>query len=294
MPNRVFQPKNLDTLREAMSNGHSGSGAGKDKLVFAAGCTDLMIRLRANPPEGIVVIDLSKMDSLKKCALEEDGLKIGALCTMTALSESPVVRQNAGILACAASKVGSTQIRNRATIGGNVANAAQCADTIPALIALEAEVELMDSTGALRRLPVEAFVTGIGRTRLGADEVVTGFVIPPQHLALPGGYCKIGAREAVTIAKINCAGIFQFGEAGVNSARIAFGSLGQRGFFSDHVSAGLTGMTFEMLEKGAYLELFEKQVELAIPGRDSLAYKRSAVKAVAASIVEQALAAVRG
>lgn len=286
MSNKIIQPDNLTSLLEALH--------GTGKKIMVAGGTDVMIRLRANPPEEALIIDLSHLEALKGCDINDEGLRIGAMCTMTELWESPLVHNAAKVLSCAASRVGSTQIRNRATIGGNVANAAQCADTIPALIALDASVELMNANGRIRRIKVEDFVTGIGRTLIDETEVATAFLIPGRNLNQAGGYCKIGSREAVTIAKVNCAGIFNFEENAISQARVAFGSLGQRGFFSDYVSEGLKGMTLDALKSGAYVELFVKQVEQAIPGRASLAYKRSAVKAVAVSIVEQAISEYRG
>lgn len=286
MANKILQPVNMTALLESLQ--------GNGKKVMVAGGTDLMIHMRANPPEQALIIDLSHIEALKNCDIDEGGLRIGAMCTMTELWESPLVQHAAKVLSCAASQVGSTQIRNRATIGGNVANAAQCADTIPALIALDASVELMKANGATRRIKVEDFVTGIGRTLIDETEVATAFLIPDRNLNQAGGYCKIGSRASVTIAKVNCAGIFSISSGVISQARVAFGSLGQRGFYSRLVSEGLTGMTLDELKTEAYIELFVQQVEQAIPGRASLAYKRSAVKAVAVSIVEQAISEYRG
>lgn len=286
MGNKAVQPVTLNELADSM--------ALEGKKIFVAGGTDVMVHLRLHPPGSVTVIDLSHMDSLKKCHRNEMGLRVGAMCTMTELHESQLIRKSAGVLATAASQVGSTQIRNRATVGGNVANAAQCADTIPALIALDADVELMNSDGVIRSLKVEDFVTGIGKTLITEQEVVTGFIIPSRSLDLCGGYGKVGSRKTVTIAKVNGAGIFRIEEGTVRSARTAFGSIGQRSFFSEHVSEGLMGMTVDQLTTEEYLDFFMEQVEKAIPGRDSLPYKRSAVRAVAAAMVEQAIAEYRG
>lgn len=286
MKHAIVQPVTLKELSDAL--------AIEGKKMFFAGGTDAMLRLRLHPPGPMTVIDLSHMDELKSCQQNEMGLRVGALCTMTELDESPMVKQGASALALAAAQVGSTQIRNRATVGGNVANAAQCADTIPALIALDADVELMNSLGSIRSIKVEDFVTGIGRTLITEAEVLTGFFIPARSLNLLGGYGKIGARKAVTIAKVNGAGVFRIESGIVKSARVAFGSLGQRGFHSEHVSRRLTGMTLEQLQRGAYLECFVEQVDRAIPDRDSRPYKRSAVRAVAEAIVGQAISGLGG
>lgn len=286
MANSILQPKTLLELAESLALG--------GKNVFVAGGTDILIQMRSKPSEGLSIIDLSQMEDLKHCHSNESGLRIGALCTMTELNEGKLIQESARVLACAAGQVGSTQIRNRATIGGNVANAAQCADTIPALIALDADVELMNRDGAIRSMKVEDFVTGIGRTLITEQEVLTGFLIPSRSRYMIGGYSKVGSRKAVTIAKINGAGIFSIEDGRIRHARVAFGSLGQRGFYSELVSGELTGMTMNQLDQGEFLEFFIEQVEQAIPGRDSLPYKRSAVKAVASSLVEQIISQYQG
>lgn len=286
MANKILQPDTLKALSESMTL--------DGRKVLVAGGTDIMIHMKSLAASRITVIDLSHMEPLKECGINEMGLRIGAMCTMTELNESPMIRQSAGVLAAAAGQVGSTQIRNRATIGGNVSNAAQCADTIPALIALDAEVELMNGDGAIRSIKVEEFVTGIGRTLITEQEVVTGFFIPGRSLNLAGGYSKVGSRKTVTIAKVNCAGIFRVENETITHARVAFGSLGQRGFYSEIVSGTFMGMTLDQLSEERVTDSFIEQVDRAIPGRDSLAYKRSAVKAVAASIVDQLISHYRG
>lgn len=282
----LLQPRTLSQLTEALST--------RGRLLVAAGGTDLLVRLRLHPSGEATVLDLSAMSDLRGVTEEGAFLRIGAMTTLTALNQCPLAQSRVPVLAAAAGMVGSTQIRNRATVGGNVANAAQCADTIPALIALEAEAELMNSAGALRRIPVADFVTGIGRTLITEHEVLTGFLIAPEMQGLRGGYGKIGSRKTVTIAKINGAAALRFEHGSIVSARVAFGSIGQRAFLSETVSAGLTGMSLDQLERSEYLELFVSQVDAAIPGRDSLPYKRSAVKAVAEAIILQAVPECRG
>lgn len=282
----LFQPKDLQELTLALK-------APGRKLAMAGG-TDLMVRLRTHSAGSVTVLDLSAMAALKGLRDAGGALRIGSMTTMTELGDSEQARTLVPALAAAASQVGSTQIRNRATIGGNVANAAQCADTIPALIALDADVELMNGDGALRRVSVAEFVTGIGRTLITEDEILTGFLIPSENLNLRSGFGKVGSRKTVTIAKVNCAAVLSFDGVAITRARVAFGSIGQRAFLSESVSEGLRGMTLAQLKQGAHLALFVTQVDKAIPGRDSLPYKRSAVRAVAEDIISQAIPECRG
>lgn len=282
----VFRPRSRQELVEAL-------GAAGRKLIIAGG-TDAVIRIRRHDPGAVAVIDLSRAHFMKGCSTDTQGLHIGAACTMTELAADAVVREQASALAQAADTVGSVQIRNLATVGGNVAGAAQCADTMPALIAMDAAARIVASNGSERILPVRDLVLGIGRTALAEDEAIIEFVIPERYLKMPAGFGKIGSRKAVTIAKINGAGLFRFEDGYLRVARLAFGSLGERAFVAARLSRELIGLSMQALRTESTLRLFSTMVDEAIPGRASLPYKRSAVRAVADDIFAWALAAQRG
>lgn len=302
------QPKTIEELQRLLQT--------EGPLFFIAGGTDLVLRMNSNWPEEGQIIDLSHLDPIKSCVLEREGLKIGAAMTMTEICESELVSLLCPCLAAAASVVGSTQIRNRATLGGNFINAAQCADTIPALISLEAQAEIMNEHGVRRQVPVASLLIDINKTGVGSREVVLGFHIPNEHLKGLGAYAKIGARKAVTIAKINCALYAAVEDGVITKARASFGSLGPCAFHSEmvskafegksikalrdwsegHFAAGLSARQLESTQRVVLdqseeieqlVEIFVKQVEAAIPTRDSRHYKKSAVKAVAASLIDQ-------
>jgi len=264
------------------------------RKLLVAGGTDIVMRARRLNPGEVTVIDLSRASFLKESSRTSEGLRVGAGLTMSELAGPGPVRESASVLAMAATRVGSTQIRNLATIGGNVASAAQCADTIPALIALGAEAELVCGSGTTRRVAVAELVLGIGKTAIESDEAIVAFLVPKLRLGLAGGFGKIGSRKAVTIAKINGAGLFRFEGGRVKEAHLAFGSLGERAFEAAKVARALEGMAVAELADEAVLLPFVEMVDAAIPGRLSLPYKRSAVRAVAAQILEQARAAEGG
>ena len=127
-----FMPRNLEELADALKE--------KDENTYlCAGGTDLVIHLRARKKFHYSLIDLTHLEEIKKIEETQDEILIGAAVTMTQLEKSPVIRKYIPALAKAASMVGSTQIRNRATVGGNVANASQSSDTTPVLLAYGAE-----------------------------------------------------------------------------------------------------------------------------------------------------------
>ena len=137
----------------------------KDRKDFyiVAGGTDFSIYIKKQGIMDFTTIDLTHMNALKEIEEKDDCIEIGAAVTMTRLEKSNILQVHAHALTEAAGRVGSTQIRNRATIGGNIANAAHCADTITASFALGATAILLNSKGAFRELLLEEFVLGAGR-----------------------------------------------------------------------------------------------------------------------------------
>lgn len=280
---KAEKPQSMNQLLELM--------ASDQILTYVAGGTDLTMHLKDSLRKDQTVVDLTGLDALKGIQQREKEIFIGALWTMTEMEKSTWFMENIPCLAKAAASVGSTQIRNRATLGGNVANAAQCADTIPALMVLDADVEILSVDGSIRRIPISQFVEGIGLTDLRVKEVITGFWLPKEVLGQPCGYAKVGSREAVTIAKINCAIQIKLEEGIVASAKVALGSLGSKAFLSHSISANLIGSSVEaLLDKGTF-DSFVSQVDAAIPGRESLPYKRSAIRGVADSVLRQCMEA---
>lgn len=192
-----------------------------------AGGTDLLVALREENRRlaGVnQIIDLADLDNLSYIREDGDELTIGALTTHGEVAASPLVRGYAPLLAEAAGQVGSLQIRNRATIGGNLANASPAADTVPALIALEAVAVLISSQGE-RRVAAGDLLAGPNRTALAAGEIITALrfsKLPPQA---GSAFLKLGRRQALSIARLNIAVILYWDENGrVTAARIVPGA----------------------------------------------------------------------
>ena len=168
-------PYNLDELACALRE--------KDENTYlCAGGTDLVIHLRKEKNFHYSLIDLTHLPELSQITETEDMVVIGAGVTMTELEQSPVIRTWIPALAKAASMVGSTQIRNRATLGGNIANASQSSDTTPVLLAYGAEAEILDESGTVTRRLIDDFVEGLEKTSLGEREVILKFVVRKQRL----------------------------------------------------------------------------------------------------------------
>ena len=192
------RPRTVDEALDFLSGGDG-------RTVPVAGGTDLLVALRRGQADPDRLVDLTGIPELGEIRVERGGrfLRVGACVTHAQAAEDALVRMHAPLLAAACSAVGSAQIRNLGTVGGNVANASPAADTLPALAALDAAVEIRGPGGS-RVVPLEAFVTGPNRTVLGRGELVTALRIP---LAGPHRWAfeKVGRRWAVAISRVSVA-----------------------------------------------------------------------------------------
>lgn len=197
-PFAYYEPKTLDETIALLSQ----HGRAADLM---AGGTDLLVEIKEHIRRPAAVINLKTIPGLADLVCDAaTGLRIGALVTVRTIETSSDVQRLYPALAQAAREIGSIQIRNRATVVGNVCRASPSADTLPPLIAFGAHVQMVGPAGP-RSLPLESFFTGPGRTALGADEVVTAIVLPP--LAAQGGsdYIKHGRRRAMELATVGVA-----------------------------------------------------------------------------------------
>ncbi|MCX6084448.1 MAG: xanthine dehydrogenase family protein subunit M [Caldiserica bacterium] len=192
---------------------------------FLSGGTDVTVRLKEGLVTEDVIVDLSHVAELRFVREESGVVHVGAGATHADLGASPIVRQHGHALALAASRVGSSQIRNVGTVGGNVANASPAGDTIPALIVLDAVVSIANRKGT-RDVPIIDFFTGPGRSVLASEELVTELYFPVTGPGELTGFGKLGSRQAMTISTANMAFYFRIGDnRRIVEARIAFGSV---------------------------------------------------------------------
>ncbi len=235
-----------------------------------SGGTDFVIEMRNNPLFNGIVVDIKGVKELNYIKIEDDLIKIGSNTTFTEITENDTIRKYASALSEASSNVGSTQIRNVATLAGNLANCAPAADAIPALIALDAEIKIINGEGKIVTKGVEKTLK-----MLKKDEAIIEIIIPLRKNCI-SAFAKIGSRSRVTIAKLNIAVCVNCTEK-IKSAVLAVGSLGP-------VAHRLKSCEEVLLNEQPSMELLAKfkerltaEVNLEIPGRASLSYKREAI-----------------
>jgi xanthine dehydrogenase small subunit len=193
-------------------------------LVPAAGCTDLMVRGPLELHRLERVIDLLEIPELRGIREIDGGFEIGATTPFSEIRRSPLIRSAFPVLAEAAALVGGWQIQNRATLGGNMANASPAGDSLPALLALDAVVVAAGARGE-REIPYIAFHTGYRTTALEPGEIVARVRLPHLPAGSVQAFRKVGTREAQAISKIVVAMVGRISEGRIAELRLAAGSV---------------------------------------------------------------------
>src|SRR5579863_3906103 len=199
-----------------------------DAWLPIAGGTDLMVLFAAGTLRARKLVSIWNLPELRRVEIFPGEIRIGAGCTYTDLREHEMVEREFPMLAKAATWTGGIANQNRGTLGGNIANASPAADSLPALLAYEAELILVSARGE-RRVPYTTFHTAYRKTALAPDELVRSICLPRQFSAYHHHTRKVGARNAQAISKVCIAALAQItnGEVGakVDDIRIAMGSI---------------------------------------------------------------------
>jgi CO/xanthine dehydrogenase FAD-binding subunit len=226
-----------ETLDEALSL----LGSSDPWRPFAGG-TDLMVLLESGRlPEGRY-LGLWKLPELRGIDDRADAVEMGALTTYTDVLRHPTLQRDFPLLCRAAEETGGVATQNRGTIGGNIANASPAADTPPALLVYDAELELISPRGR-RRLPYDRFHQGYKRMDLAADELIARIIVPKRPHRWAQYYRKVGTRRAQAISKVCLAAAIDVDRSGggVRDIRIALGSVSPTPVRARQAEAALRG-----------------------------------------------------
>ncbi|MGD8227952.1 MAG: xanthine dehydrogenase family protein subunit M [Desulfobacteraceae bacterium] len=215
-----IKPKSMEEALDLLGEKNHG-----DVKVYAGG-TDVIPRLKSRLIQTTkVLIDLKGIPDLDHIQYDEkDGLRIGALATISSVAHSPQVRENFGILSQAAGSIASTQVQNRGTIVGNICNAVPSADSAPALLCLGAKLSCVSSRGE-RLIDIEDFFTGPNRTALNPDELVKEIWIPSMPPQSKGAYIKLSPRRRMDLAVVGVGAVVVQDKGIVQNVRIALGAV---------------------------------------------------------------------
>ncbi|OPZ80057.1 MAG: Carbon monoxide dehydrogenase medium chain [Actinobacteria bacterium ADurb.Bin444] len=250
--------------------------AGGDGAKIIGGGTDLVIRLsdtcREEGPE--LLVDVSGIPELRGIELVDGQVSIGAATTMSEIAHSDLVARFAPCLAQAAEAVATLQIRNVATIGGNLANASPAADTVPALMAAQAEVDIVGPEGP-RAITVASLATGPGKTSLTPLEIITRVRVPAMADGEGQAFVKLGRRKALSISIVNAAACVGRAGTSVTHARLALGAVAPVVMLSLKVGGLLEGVVPDAEVWAAVEKCIAQEVQPIDDIRGGAAYRRS-------------------
>jgi xanthine dehydrogenase FAD-binding subunit len=194
-----------------------------------AGGSDVLIEIREGKLAGCTLVSIQTLDELRGVRLEGDGaIRIGPLTSFSHVAADPLIQKHLPVLAEAAETVGGPQLRNIATIGGNVCNGVTSADSASTLVACDAVMEYR-GPGGTRRLPIKEHYAGPGKTSLAHEELLQGIFIPKEsYERCFGCYIKYAMRNALDIATLGCSVNVRLSEdkKTIKRMRIAYGVAG--------------------------------------------------------------------
>ncbi len=272
-PFNYFRPTNLTEGKALLKELKSSK--------ILAGGTDLVIQLRKGEIKPENVVDITGIAELGEIIVEEEQVLIGSLATFQQVASHPIIKDEFACLAQACALVGSPQIRNQGTIGGNIINASPAADSVPALVALGARVRI-EQQDKQWEAGVTEILTGVGKTNLTGEQVLTYITIPRIRPKQRSSFTKLARRNALAIARMSMAACVQMDINNlIKNAIISLGAVGPNPYRVPEVESFLIGkeLSPQVVEKAA--QQLAALVKEKLGQRPSAVYKNVAILGIA-------------
>lgn len=268
---------------------------GREARILAGG-TDLLAKLRSGSLVASHLVSLSRVEELNAITFDEKaGLTIGAAATVSEVGRHAAVRACYPVLASGCSVLATPQIRNMATVAGNLANAAPCADTACPLHVYDARLVIASASGE-REVPLAEFFRGPGAVNLEAGEMVKQILVPPPPAGAGGSYQRISGRSRVDISAAMTAAlvVLDADQKKIATARLALGSVAPTPMRAREAEAILVGAepTPEVIERAA--QSCEKEAAPIDDVRASAVWRTVMVRVLSQRAITEAVAAAQG
>lgn len=256
---------------------------------FIAGGTNIIPYMRAETMLPELLIDLNGLEDLKYIREKNGTITIGALTTISELVASEVIRNKCQILHSAANSLGSPLTRNRATIGGNLADASPAADMAPPLLALEASIQTKRGGVEGREIPLDKFFIGPNKTVLAEDELITQIRFSKPKDSARGIFIKLGLRNSLSISVVSIAVILDMEGLVCQKARVALGAVAPTIIRAFHVESKLEGgeINENIIQECA--EIVKEEISPISDIRVSAEYRRLASSVILKRAIQQVL-----
>lgn len=276
-----IKTKTPKTLKEALQN-----IAEKNYKILAGG-TDVIIGLRQKSGEHNL-LNIFSLKELKGISTENDKTIIKAGTTFSEILVNKAIQEHFPILHRACSLIGSKQIRNRATIGGNIVNAAPCADSYPPLLIYNAEFTLQREK-AVRKIKAQDFIVKNYQTRIEPNEILTEIILPVTNKEYHHAYFQLGRRNALNITRLSAAAMISFQADKIAECRFVSGSLFHKPMRIAVIEDFLIGKELNSINIDKAMQPLEKLIEEQIGKRWSAIYKKPVFINIARDILNQIL-----
>ena len=251
----------------------------KDRSKIIAGGTDLIIKLREKRINPEVLVDISSLKEMIGISLQKGDIEIGAATNFGTISRNHKLQNNTFGLVEAARSIGAPQIRNSATIGGNICNASPAADIIPPLLALDSMVTIRNKA-AERKVLLEEFLLDKGKVSLNPNELLYSVGFKQLTTNQSMGFAKLGLRKALAISRISVAIFIELQDGVFKSVRIATGACGKLPNREGKIEDFLKDKPLDHSVINGAGELFKRVIEERLNGRNAVDYKKEAIKGV--------------
>jgi len=282
-----FAPKTTKELYRLVSKQ-------KENAKIIAGGTDLLVKMKHREVLPMCLIDIRGVSALDYIIHDENkGLEIGALTTIDSIATSPVIKEKFTLLAEAASQLGTQQVRNRATIGGNLCNAAPSAETAPPLMALGARVKTTDGRSE-RIIDLDHFFMGPGQTILKPGEILSEIQVKNLPPRSSGVYLKHTLRGSLDLAIVGVAVAVTMDEEVISNIKIALGAVAPTPIRAKKAEEFIKGKMAEddILEKTGQIASDESSPIDDVRG--SARYRRKMVNVLVRRAIRQAVEQAKG
>jgi CO/xanthine dehydrogenase FAD-binding subunit len=285
----IISPENSEELLDAitLNQGH--------KFRFGAGYSDLLLEIKKQPDGELTIINLARLKDELFSSIKENPaeISIGALVTANKIIFDEEVQKQFPVLHSATMQLGSRQIRYVATVGGNLCTASPAGDIACALVALEAQCEILSAKGAARIIPIADFFLEVRKTDLKRDEILCRVLVPKNIKGgkIYSGFIKVGTRRSMEIAVVSLAFHLQMDDEDIiNKAGVAIGSVAPTIRFARSACEYLTGRNFNKIDESNVAKFADKVLESASPISDIRAsawYRQEVLYNICRSIFEK-------
>lgn len=258
--------------------------------LFLAGGTDLILKIRKNEIATKYLIDLNIIDDLKVISINELYIEIGSMVTFSEIRENSIIKKYLNSLIECAQTMGSPQIRNMATIGGNIINASPSADAIPCIMALNG-VLVFKSSHTVRNITCVDYFKNYSIEKVKENELLTKILIPKKSIL--SGFYKLGKRNSLAIARLSASIVLDKENDLIKNFSIALGAVSRYPFRVNKIEDLSKDRSIAWLFEDEILTMLEYEVIESIKGRKTMNFKKEAIKGVYKNALQRTVALVK-